>query len=82
MTEEISQSQGKTKEKTIKYTDNNDIQLINGDCLVEMEKIEKNSINCILTDSPYGVSLNKWDTIIDLDKMWKLFKKILKKVQS
>ena len=79
MTEEISQSQGKTKEKTIKYTDNNDIQLINGDCLVEMEKIEKNSINCILTDLPYGVSLNKWDTIIDLDKMWKLFKKILKK---
>ena len=67
MTEEISQSQDKTKEKTIKYTDNNDIQLINGDCLVEMEKIEKNSINCILTDLPYGVSLNKWDTIIDLD---------------
>jgi len=42
-----------------------------------MENIEKNSINCIITDLPYGVSQNKWDTVIDLDKMWNLFKKIL-----
>jgi site-specific DNA-methyltransferase (adenine-specific) len=62
----------------VKYTNNSDINLINGDCLIEMDKIEKNSINCIITDLPYGVSLNKWDTIIDLDEMWKLFKKILK----
>tara|TARA_R110001606_G_C15401307_1_gene653040 strand:- start:9302 stop:10024 length:723 start_codon:yes stop_codon:yes gene_type:complete len=52
-------------------------QLINGDCLIEMAKLKKNSINCIITDLPYGVSLNKWDTIIDLDKMWKLFEIVL-----
>jgi hypothetical protein len=63
----------------VKYNDNSDIKLINGDCLIEMDKIDDNSINCIITDLPYGVSLNKWDTIIDLEKMWMLFKKILKK---
>lgn len=65
------------QEKEVKYTDNSNIKLINGDCILEMDKLEKCSINCIITDLPYGVSLNKWDTIIDLDKMWKLFEKIL-----
>ena len=65
------------QDKEVKYTNNSDIKLIHGDCLIEMDKLEKCSINCIITDLPYGVSLNKWDTIIDLDKMWKLFEKIL-----
>ena len=60
----------------LKYTDN-DITLIRGDCLIEMNKIKKKSINCIITDLPYGVSRNKWDNIIDLNKMWFLFKQIL-----
>jgi site-specific DNA-methyltransferase (adenine-specific) len=59
------------------YTDNSDITLINGDCLEVMESIDNKSINCIITDLPYGVSKNNWDTIIDLDKLWCLFKKIL-----
>ena len=43
----------------------------------EMGKIPEHSINAIITDLPYGVSKNNWDTTLDLDKMWKLFKRIL-----
>lgn len=30
-------------------------KLINGDCLIEMEKLEDNSIDLIITDPPYGI---------------------------
>lgn len=35
-----------------------DIHLIHGDCLVEMQNIPDKSIDCILCDLPYG-QLNK-----------------------
>lgn len=53
------------------------IKLVNSDCMEEMKNIDKNSINAIITDLPYGVSKNNWDTPLDLDKMWDLFKNIL-----
>jgi site-specific DNA-methyltransferase (adenine-specific) len=55
----------------------NDIKLFNCDCMEEMKNINKNSVNAIITDLPYGVSQNNWDTPLDLDKMWNLFKNIL-----
>lgn len=56
------------------------IDLFNGNCLVESNKIQDNSVDLILTDLPYGV-LNKrteWDVIIPFDEMWKLVDRILK----
>ena len=53
------------------------IKLFNCDCMEEMKNIEINSVNAIITDLPYGVSNNNWDTPLDLDKMWNLFKNIL-----
>jgi len=53
------------------------IKLYNSDCMEEMKNIDKNSVNAIITDLPYGVSKNNWDTPLDLDKMWELFKNIL-----
>ena len=32
------------------------IELIHGDCLVEMKKIPDKSIDLVLTDPPYGIS--------------------------
>ena len=32
------------------------MRLINWDCLLEMQKLEDNSIDCIITDPPYGVN--------------------------
>ena len=54
--------------------------LINGDCLEEMQKLidEGVKVDLILTDPPYNITANKWDSIIPLDEMWGLIKQIIK----
>ena len=68
------------------------VDLINGDCLVEMRSIEEHSIDLILCDLPYGTTdrkgseskknagsrLLKWDTVIPLDELWLEYKRVLK----
>lgn len=41
-----------------------------GDCLDLMRFIPEKSIDLILCDLPYGLTKNKWDSQIDLDKLW------------
>ena len=50
------------------------IELIHGDCLEEMKKIEDNSIDMILCDLPYGTTACKWDTVINCDLLWEQYK--------
>ena len=58
---------------------NNEIRLINGDCLQEMKQIEEKSIDLILCDLPYGTTAcNKWDEIIPFAPMWQEYKRIIK----
>uniref|UniRef100_A0A6C0C4T7 site-specific DNA-methyltransferase (adenine-specific) n=1 Tax=viral metagenome TaxID=1070528 RepID=A0A6C0C4T7_9ZZZZ len=47
-------------------------------CLEGMTKIPPKSIDLICCDLPYGLTECKWDTPIDLDKLWKLYNNILK----
>jgi site-specific DNA-methyltransferase (adenine-specific) len=50
-----------------------------GDCLELMPKhIEDKSIDMILCDLPYGSTQNKWDSVIDLDKLWTEYKRVIK----
>jgi len=58
------------------YLKPNDIYL--GDCLELMNGIKDKSIDMILCDLPYGTTQNKWDSIIDLDKLWSQYKRIIK----
>jgi len=53
-------------------------KLINGECLEEMAKLPDHSIACVLTDLPYAMTGYKWDSLIDFDKLWKEWKRILK----
>ena len=53
--------------------------LLNGDCLVEMEKIEDKSVSLFLLDLPFGCTKKKWDIPIDLTELWILIKKKMKK---
>jgi site-specific DNA-methyltransferase (adenine-specific) len=46
------------------------IELIQGDCLTEMQNIESGSVDAIITDPPYGTTACKWDSVIDFDLMW------------
>ena len=54
------------------------IQLINGDCLVEMKSIPDKSIDMILCDLPYGTTVCKWDNVIPFEPLWEQYKRIIK----
>lgn len=54
-------------------------QIINDDCLNVLPEIPDKSIDMILCDLPYGSNINcKWDTPIDLNELWKQYKRIIK----
>jgi len=62
---------------------NKDIQdyinrIIQGDCLEVMPNIPDKSIDMILCDLPYGTTQNKWDSVIDLEKLWAEYTRIIK----
>lgn len=59
--------------------DKSNIILYKGDCLEKMKEIEDNSVDLICCDLPYGSTKCKWDTIIDLDEMWKEYTRIIKR---
>lgn len=48
-----------------------------GDCLDIMDSIIDGSIHLILCDLPYGTTQNKWDSIIDLERLWVHYKRVL-----
>jgi site-specific DNA-methyltransferase (adenine-specific) len=52
--------------------------LFQGDCLDIMPLIPDKSVQLILADLPYGTTACKWDSIIDLDLIWKQYKRIIK----
>lgn len=49
-----------------------------GDCLEKMKLINGESIDLIVCDLPYGVTKNKWDSVIDLKKLWNEYERIIK----
>jgi len=54
------------------------MNLINGDCLEEMKKIEDNKIDLLFCDLPYGCTGCKWDIVLDLKLFWKEINRICK----
>lgn len=56
----------------------NKIDLIHGDCLVEMQRIPDKSVDMVLCDLPYGTTACKWDVIIPFDKLWEQYERIIK----
>jgi site-specific DNA-methyltransferase (adenine-specific) len=53
-------------------------RVIQGDCLKVMTGIPERSIDMILCDLPYGTTQNKWDSVIELDKLWHHYERIIK----
>ena len=52
--------------------------LICGECLEEMSKLEAGSIDMILTDPPYGTTACKWDSVIPFEPLWEQLKRIIR----
>ena len=54
-----------------------DYKLLHGDCLEIMKNESFKDIELIAVDLPYGVTNNRWDTVLDLKQMWETFEKII-----
>lgn len=54
------------------------IELKNGDCLELMNDIPNGSIDMVLCDLPYGMTQNKWDSVIPFDKLWEAYGRVCK----
>lgn len=52
-------------------------KVIQGDCLYVMKNFPSKSVNMILCDLPYGTTQNKWDSVIDLEKLWKEYERVI-----
>ena len=71
------------KKTTIPFTNKKDIseftnKVIQGDCLEVMATMPDHCVDMILCDLPYGTTQNKWDSVIDLQKLWAEYTRIIK----
>jgi len=53
-------------------------RIYHGDCLKGMKLLPDRSVDMILSDPPYGVTANAWDSVIDLDRLWAEYKRIIR----
>lgn len=53
-------------------------KIYNEDCIETMRRIPDGTIDLMLTDIPYGVTINEWDKLPELSEMWIEWERILK----
>jgi site-specific DNA-methyltransferase (adenine-specific) len=49
-----------------------------GDCFELIKGIPDGSVDCVITDPPYGTTENKWDKKVDLVALWKELYRVAK----
>lgn len=54
------------------------MQLFHGDCLDILPTLESGSVDMILADLPYGTTNCKWDSPIDLQRLWPEYRRVCK----
>ena len=54
------------------------MDLRNGDCLELMKSLPDKSVDLMICDLPYGETICKWDTKLDMVQFWEQFKRIRK----
>lgn len=52
--------------------------LLQGDCLELLPTIQDNSVDLILADLPYGMTVNKWDSVIPLEPLFEQYERVIK----
>jgi hypothetical protein len=52
--------------------------LLLGNCLKLMNTLPAGSVDCVLTDLPYGTTDNKWDSVIPMEKLWAAWRRVLR----
>lgn len=51
-------------------------EIWHGDCLELMKDIPDKSVDSVIVDLPYGMTSNKWDSVLPLDKLWEQYLRI------
>lgn len=54
------------------------IYLRNDDCFTALKELNDDLVDMVFVDLPYGTTACKWDTVIDLEKMWSELDRITK----
>lgn len=52
--------------------------LMLGDCLERMSEIPDSSVDMVLCDLPYGITSNKWDSVIPFEPLWEQYRRVTK----
>lgn len=56
-----------------------DIKLLHGDCLDLMPShIADASVDMILADLPFGTTRQTWDKVIDMQRLWREYERVIK----
>lgn len=53
-------------------------KIYNEDCLEGMKRIDDASVDCIITDLPYGTTCCSWDSVIPFEPLWEQYRRICK----
>lgn len=77
--EQLENMMAEVDKETTEDVIEENIKLYMGDCIEKMSLIEDDSVDLVLCDLPYGTTKCKWDTIIDVNKLWEHYKRIVKK---
>lgn len=51
--------------------------LFHSDCFNILSGIKSKSVNLILCDLPYGTTWEKWDSVLDIHKLWEQYNRII-----
>ena len=54
------------------------VKLFKGDCLELMKQLEDESIDLVLSDPPFGMTANQWDSVIPLAPLFEHYQRIIK----
>jgi len=54
------------------------IHLFQGDCIEQMRHIAEHSVGLVIADPPYGITANKWDSVIPFEAMWSSLHRVCK----
>lgn len=52
--------------------------LFEGDCLELLAAVPSGGVDLVLCDLPYGTTRNRWDSVIDLERLWAEYRRVLK----
>jgi len=74
---DIEKLKYESQNKALHIADVSGSALFNADCMDILPLIPDKSVQLILADLPYGTTNLKWDSVLDLNKLWQEYERII-----